>query len=279
MRKSNIASLRVLAGAGILALSALAQAQAPATPTAQGANIESQGGGAGKTEQVVAGGQVPDEATRAAVIGALRQVYGAANVVDRIEVVSSVGTPANWSANVQKLLNPSLKQIHRGQLQIQGTQITAQGEVGNEALRQKIVSDMASVLNPTYTIKNSLRVPVSEQVVVDQALGNRIVEFEVGSATLTAKGRGILDEIATALAKLSNKSVAIIGHTDNSGNRASNLALSQARAEAVKGYLVGKGIDPGTLSTSGVGPDQPVAGNDSDAGRARNRRIEFRVGR
>ncbi|MEJ8857263.1 OmpA family protein [Variovorax robiniae] len=281
MRKLNIASLRVLAGAGLLALSALSQAQAPAgAPTsAQGANIESQGGGAGKTEQVVAGGQVPDEATRVAVIAALRQVYGAANVVDRIEVVSSVGTPANWSANIQKLLNPSLKQIHRGQLQIQGTQITAQGEVGNEALRQKIVGDMASALNPTYTIKNSLRVPVSEQVVVDQVLGNRIVEFEVGSATLTAKGRAILDEMATALAKLSNKSVAIIGHTDNSGNRSSNLALSQARAEAVKGYLVGKGIDPASMSTSGVGPDHPVAGNDSEAGRARNRRIEFRVGR
>ncbi|WP_213957039.1 OmpA family protein [Variovorax sp. dw_954] len=279
MRKLNIASLRILAGVGILALSPLTQAQSPGIAPAQGANIESPGGTAGKPEQVVAGGQVPDEATRAAVVGALRQVYGPANVIDRIEVVSSVGTPANWSANVQKLLNPSLKQIHRGQLQIQGTQITAQGEVGNEALRQKIVSDMAGALNPTYTIKNSLRVPVSEQIVVDQALGNRIIEFEVGSATLTAKGRAILEEIAAALAKLSNKSVAIIGHTDNSGNRASNLALSQARAEAVKGYLVGKGIDPATMSTSGVGPDQPVAGNDSDAGRARNRRIEFRVGR
>jgi OmpA-OmpF porin, OOP family len=274
MRFTLNPSWGALAGAVCLGLAPIAWAQAPAQ--APGAQVEST---TVRADQIVAGGQVPDEATRAAVIGALRQVYGAANVVDRIEVVSSVGTPANWSANIQKLLNPSLKQIHRGQLLVQGTEITAQGEVGNEALRQKIVSDMAGALNPTFTIKNSLRVPVSEQVVVDQALGNRIIEFELGSATLTTKGRAILDEMAAALAKLSNKSVAIVGHTDNSGNRASNLALSQARADAVKGYLVGKGIDPATLSTSGVGPDQPVAGNDTDAGRARNRRIEFRVGR
>lgn len=249
----------------------------PATATVEAAGKAS--GITGKVEQVVAGGQVADEATRVAVISTLRQVYGAANVIDKIEVVSTVGTPANWSANVQKLINPALRQIHRGQLQIEGTQMVLQGEVDNDAVRQKVVSDMAGALNPTYTIKNSLRVPASEQIVVDQVLGNRIIEFEVGSATLTAKGRAILDEIAPTLGKLTSKAVAVVGHTDNGGSRASNLSLSQARAESVKGYLVNKGIDPATLATSGVGPDQPVASNDSDAGRARNRRIEFRVGR
>lgn len=255
-------------------------AQTPsAALTVAGAQVESPAAPVSPTEQVVAGGQVPDEATRVAVITALRQVYGATNVIDRIEVVSTVGTPANWSANVQKLLNPSLKQIRRGQLQIDGTQMVLQGEVGSEALRQKIIGDMAGALNPTYTIKNSLRVPASEQIVIDHVLGNRIIEFELGSATLTPKGRAILDEIVPAIGKLSNKAIAVVGHTDNGGSRASNLVLSQARAEAVKGYLVNKGVDPATLTTSGVGPDQPVAGNDNDAGRARNRRIEFRVGR
>ena len=274
MRSLNNGWRTAIAGAWLAAALPLWAQVAPSAPA--GAQVDN---AAGKAEQVVAGGQVPDEATRVAVIGALRQMYGAPNVIDKIEVVSSVSAPANWSANVQKLLNPSLKEIRRGQLQIDGTQMVLQGEVGNEALRQKIVGDMAGALNPTYTIKNSLRVPASEQIVVDQVLGNRIIEFETGSATLTPKGRAVLDEISPTLAKLANKSFAIVGHTDNAGNRASNLALSQARAESVKGYLVNKGIDPATMSTSGVGPDQPVAGNDSDAGRARNRRIEFRVSR
>jgi len=227
--------------------------------------------------QVVVGGKVPDEATHAAVLQRLRDTYGAANVVDQIEV-GDVATPPNWSANVQKLINPELKQVHKGQLKIDGTQIDVRGEVGNEAQRQQIASDMANALNPTYTIRNGLRVSASEQGLLDQTLANRTIEFETGSATLAPEGRAILDQMAAVLVKMSTRTVEIIGHTDNSGNRASNIALSQARADAVKGYLVGKGISPQQLTTDGVGPDQPVASNDTADGRARNRRIEFRAG-
>ncbi|MEM5405437.1 OmpA family protein [Paraburkholderia unamae] len=227
--------------------------------------------------QVVAGGKVPDEATHAAVLARLRETYGAANVVDQIEV-GDVATPPNWSDNVQKLLNVQLKQIHKGQLKIDGTQIDMRGEVGNEATRQQIASDMATALNPTYTIRNGLRVSASEQGLLDQTLANRTIEFETGSATLTPQGRAILDQMAAVLVKMNTRTVAIIGHTDNSGNRTSNIALSQARADAVKGYLVGKGISPQQMTATGVGPDQPIASNDTSDGRARNRRIEFRAG-
>ncbi|WP_217590701.1 OmpA family protein [Burkholderia sp. GbtcB21] len=227
--------------------------------------------------QVVAGGKVPDEATKAAVLQKLRDTYGAANVVDQIEV-GDVATPPNWSANVQKLLGAQLKQISKGQLKINGTQIEMKGEVHNEAQRQQLASDMANTLNPTYTIKNGLRVSASEQGVLDQTLANRTIEFETGSATLTPQGRLILDQMAAALAKMQNRTVDIIGHTDNSGNRTSNIALSQARADAVKGYLITKSIPPQQMTTTGVGPDQPIAPNDTADGRARNRRIEFRVG-
>ncbi|MEI7294995.1 OmpA family protein [Paraburkholderia tropica] len=227
--------------------------------------------------QVVVGGKVPDEATHAAVLQRLRDTYGAGNVVDQIEV-GDVATPPNWTSNVQKLIGAQLKQIHKGQLKIDGTQIDVRGEVGNEAQRQQIASDMANALNPTYTIRNGLRVSASEQGLLDQTLANRTIEFETGSATLAPEGRAILDQMAAVLAKMSTRTVEIIGHTDNSGNRASNIALSQARADAVKGYLVAKGISPQQLTTNGVGPDQPVASNDTTDGRARNRRIEFRAG-
>lgn len=227
--------------------------------------------------QVVVGGKVPDEATKAAVLQKLRDTYGAANVVDQIEV-GDVATPPNWSANVQKLLGAQLKQISKGQLKINGTQIEMKGEVHNEAQRQQLASDMANTLNPTYTIKNGLRVSASEQGVLDQTLANRTIEFETGSATLTPQGKLILDQMAAALSKMQNRTVDIIGHTDNSGNRTSNIALSQARADAVKGYLITKSILPQQMTTTGVGPDQPIAPNDTADGRARNRRIEFRVG-
>ena len=227
--------------------------------------------------QVVVSGKVPDEATHSAVLARLRDTYGAGNVVDQIEV-GGVATPPNWSTNVQKLLGPQLKQISKGQLKINGTQIDVKGEVSNEALRQQVTSDMANALNPTYTIHNGLRVSASEQGMLDSTLANRTIEFETGSATLAPEGRAILDQMAAVLVKIPGKTVEIIGHTDNSGSRASNIALSQARADAVKGYLVTKGVAPRSMATMGVGPDQPIASNDTDAGRARNRRIEFRVG-
>ncbi|KJJ99739.1 cell envelope biogenesis protein OmpA [Burkholderiaceae bacterium 26] len=227
--------------------------------------------------QVVAGGMVPDEATKATVLAKLRDLYGSANVVDQIEV-GNVVSPPNWSANVQKILSPAIKQVNRGQLNIDGTQVSLHGDVGNEAQRQQLTSDMATALGQSYTIKNGLRVAaVSEQGLLDQTLANRIIEFETGSATLTPKGRAILDEMAAVLPRLNGRKIEIVGHTDNSGSRALNLNLSQARAETVKNYLIAKGAEQGTLTAMGVGPDQPVAANNTDEGRSRNRRIEFRA--
>ncbi|MBN3790543.1 OmpA family protein [Burkholderia sp. Ac-20353] len=272
-------------GNGNVQATALPAAAAPASltsgtaalPSAHPATIASPPPANAAPGQVVAGGKVPDEATKAAVLQKLRDTYGATNVVDQIEV-GDVATPPNWSANVQKLIGPQLKQISKGQLKIDGTQIEMKGEVHNEAQRQQIASDMANTLNPTYTIRNGLRVSASEQGLLDQTLANRTIEFETGSATLTPQGKLILDQMAAALAKMPNRTIDLIGHTDNSGNRTSNIALSQARADAVKGYLITKGIASQQMTTTGVGPDQPIAPNDTADGRARNRRIEFRVG-
>lgn len=227
--------------------------------------------------QVVVAGTVPDEATRAAVIGRLRELYGAERVVDQL-TLGAVVAPPQWNQYLQKLLSPSLKQVSHGQLSVQGNTVDIKGEVGNEATRQQIASDMAQSLNPTYMVRNGLRVAVQEQAVVDQALANRIVEFEPGSAVLRPAGTLILDEMAAAMSKLKDRRFEVIGHTDASGSRAGNVSLSLARAQAVKAYLVGKGLAAERLATSGMGPDQPVARNDSEEGRARNRRIEFRVG-
>ncbi|MFP5390533.1 MAG: OmpA family protein [Gammaproteobacteria bacterium] len=226
--------------------------------------------------QVLASGTVPDEATKNAVLTRLREVYGADKVVDQISV-GQVATPANWNNYVQKLITPDLKQISRGQLKIDGNTVSLRGEVANEAQRQKLASDVATSLNPTYTVNNGLRVSAAEQGVLDSTLANRVVEFESGKATLTPTGRAILDEMAAAILKLKDRKIEVIGHTDNQGLKATNLGLSQARAEAVKAYLATKGIKPDLLTASGQGADRPVASNDTAEGRARNRRIEFRL--
>lgn len=226
--------------------------------------------------QVVASGTVADEASKTAVLARLREVYGADKVLDQI-AIGQVATPANWSSNIQKLITPGLKQVSRGQLKIDGTNVSVRGEVANEATRQRVASDFATSLNPTYTVNNGLRVSAADQGVLDRTLANRIVEFESGQAVLTPAGKAILDEMGTAMLKLKGQKFEVIGHTDNLGLRASNQNLSQARAEVVRNYLAGKGIPSETLVASGQGPDRPIASNDTPEGRARNRRIEFRM--
>lgn len=226
--------------------------------------------------QVLASGTVPDEATKAAVLAKLREVYGADRVVDQI-AVGPVAMPANWNGYVQKLITPDLRQISRGQLKIDGSNVSLRGEVANEALRQKIASNVATNLNPTYTVNNGLRVSAAEQALLDNTLANRTVEFESGKATLTPTGRAILDEMVAAMQKLKGRRIEIIGHTDSAGLRASNVSLSQARAATVKSYLAAHGIAEEDLTASGQGPDRPIASNDTAEGRARNRRIEFRL--
>lgn len=226
--------------------------------------------------QVVVAGTVPDEATRSAILARVREVYGAERVIDQLGV-GPVVAPPNWSAYVQRLVAPQLKQVSRGQLTIDGNNVEIKGEVANESLRQQLAADIATALNPTYAVRNAMRVAVQEQTLVDATLANRIIEFEPGSTVLRPAGRNILDEIAATLLRLGNRHVEVIGHTDALGSRETNLVLSMARADAVRSYLAGKGVAPSLINTSGAGPDRPVASNDSVEGRARNRRIEFRV--
>jgi OOP family OmpA-OmpF porin len=225
---------------------------------------------------VVVSGTVADEATRAALLDRLRIVYGASRVVDQL-TVGTVAAPANWNDYVSRLINPNLKLVSRGQLKVEGSNVSLRGDVANEEQRQRIAGDIAASLNGTYTVNNGLRVAVSEQGVLDAALANRIIEFESGKATLTESGMAVLDQMSAAMQKLRGVKVEVIGHTDNAGSRAGNLSLSQARAEAVKTYIVGKGIAADTIAVSGEGPDRPVADNRTPEGKARNRRIEFKV--
>lgn len=226
--------------------------------------------------QVVITGTVPDDASKLAILTKLREVYGVDKVVDQI-AVGAVVMPPNWNTYVQKLINPNLKLINRGQFKIDGNVVSIRGEVSNEAQKQQIASDVASSLNPSYVVNNGLRITTSDQGVLDQTLANRVIEFEAGKSDITLKGKLILDEMAVALKKLKDQKVEVIGHTDDQGLRVNNVALSQARADSVKAYFSSKGLDTTTMTASGVGPDRPVASNTTGDGRARNRRIEFRL--
>jgi OOP family OmpA-OmpF porin len=101
--------------------------------------------------------------------------------------------------------------------------------------------------------------------------------FDFDKATLKPDGKAKLDDLTSKLQGMNLEVVIAVGHTDSVGNPNYNQKLSVRRAEAVKSYLVSKGIEANRVYTEGKGEKQPVADNKSAAGRAKNRRVEIEV--
>jgi OOP family OmpA-OmpF porin len=101
------------------------------------------------------------------------------------------------------------------------------------------------------------------------------VSFETGRTALAAQARGALDRVAVSLQAHPGQRVEVAGYTDNRGTAGANLRLSQARADAVRGYLIERGVPPEQIVSRGYGADDPVDSNATAVGRSRNRRVEL----
>ncbi|MEO8602306.1 MAG: OmpA family protein [bacterium] len=113
--------------------------------------------------------------------------------------------------------------------------------------------------------------PISKRIVL------RGVNFDFNSAALRADSLPVLDQGAALLEENRGVDVVVEGYTDGVGSDAYNQALSVKRAEAVYRYLVNQGVDPERLHVEGFGKTHPIASNDTEVGRAQNRRVELKV--
>lgn len=232
--------------------------------------------GIGFTKDIIVEGVVPNEQSKQAILAKTRTIYPQDQVIDKIQV-RPVSAPNGWSESVTNVITPDLKKVSQGKLSVRGTQVDLSGKILNPDEIQSMTATFQSLIQAPYRFSAQLGVNHAEQAVIDNALKNRIIEFESGSAVLLPAGTQILDEMVIALNKVQGKNVKIIGHTDSQGNPANNKELSQQRAEAVKQYLISKSIVATRLSTEGLGADKPVADNATAEGRKKNRRIEFEV--
>lgn len=108
-------------------------------------------------------------------------------------------------------------------------------------------------------------------------LGENTVNFDFDSSNLTASTKANLDKLATVLSNNPDTNINIYGYTDSKGADEYNMNLSDRRAAAVKSYLSTKGVATSRMITMGRGEMDPIATNDTDAGRAQNRRVEFAI--
>lgn len=110
-----------------------------------------------------------------------------------------------------------------------------------------------------------------------EMLKNPPIQFEISSARLTPSSLKYLDRLSDLLKKQLHVRLMIEGHTDSQDKLGRNQILSEERAGAVLSYLKGKGIAPDRLESAGYGGSKPIADNETAKGRAKNRRIEFRI--
>ncbi len=111
----------------------------------------------------------------------------------------------------------------------------------------------------------------------DKVLRLEHVNFETGSARLTANSRYELDNLVSVLDDYENMTIEVAGHTDATGDPEMNMELSDSRAQAVYNYLTGKGISGERLVAVGYGQTQPIDSNETEEGRQKNRRTEFKI--
>jgi len=101
------------------------------------------------------------------------------------------------------------------------------------------------------------------------------VQFNTGTAVLSGNSRATLDKVAVTLKENKHLNFVVAGHTDSLGNYDRNVALSNARAQSVRQYLIDQGVASDRLTAAGYGPDKPVASNGTRQGRSQNRRVEL----
>lgn len=114
-------------------------------------------------------------------------------------------------------------------------------------------------------------------VVKAQTVELQNVTFEFNSADLTESGKAVLAPAVSFLLNQPTVSADVAGHTDSRGADAYNKKLSLQRADSVRAYLISRGVSPGQLASVGFGESRPVDSNETEAGRARNRRVELQI--
>ncbi len=132
-------------------------------------------------------------------------------------------------------------------------------------------------IKPCYTLEEIIdMIEMNEDIEGKTFCAIDAIEFDFAKSTIKEDSYGYLDKVASTI-KRANKCVEIKGHTDNVGSKKTNMNLSKARAEAVMDYLINKGVDPSKLKYSYYGYSQPLSTNDTEEGRALNRRVEFTI--
>jgi OOP family OmpA-OmpF porin len=227
-------------------------------------------------------GYVPDNTVHTALVAAASRKFFSEKVVDNLK--SSVGAPAGFASAVAPALG-ALARLSTGTLVVTDREVKLSGDAFYDAAAVQIRGGLAKDFPQGWQFKADISVkpataPVDTSVcqqLFSDLLAKGSIRFESGRAVIDPDSAGLLDRLIETAMRCPAANIQIAGHTDGDGEDAFNQALSEKRAQAVIDYLVKAGLPADRFTAVGYGSTQPVASNDTDEGKAQNRRIEFLV--
>ncbi|WP_245875435.1 OmpA family protein [Tabrizicola aquatica] len=229
-------------------------------------------------------GRLTDEMQRQAVDAFARAAFEGADVVTATRVDETL--PDGWPIRVLAGLE-ALSLVENGSLLVRADLVEVTGVTGSTETRGKITQILSGKLGQGQTFRVNVRydealdplaaLPTPEECAADvnRVIARTKITFTPASAEIATTARPVLDELAGILTACPPMQLEIGGHTDSQGSEGGNLALSQARAEAVLLALQGRRVDITGMTAEGYGESMPIADNETEEGREANRRIEF----
>ena len=227
-------------------------------------------------------GYVPDNNIHGTIIAAARRKFFSEQIVDNLK--ASVGSPPGFTQGVVEALG-GLSRLSTGALTISDTDVKLAGDefydVAIDQIRSELRTDLPQGWHATADITakppaSSVDPTVCQQLFAE-LLAKSKIRFESAKATIDRDSAGLLDRMIETAMRCPTAAIEVGGHTDTDGDADANMALSQRRAQAVVDYMVRAGVPADRLKAVGYGETEPVASNDTDEGKAQNRRIEFLV--
>src|SRR6266567_6465080 len=226
-------------------------------------------------------GSVPDNNVHGALAATARRKFFSEKVVDNLK--ASVGAPAGFANAVVPALG-ALSRLSTGTLVVSDREVKLSGDALYEAAANQIRAGLKD-FPQGWQFKADISVkPASAPVdgtvcqqLFSDLLAKGKIRFESGRATIDPDSAGLLDRLIETALRCPTANIEIAGHTDADGEDGFNQALSEKRAQAVTDFLVKAGLPAGRFTATGYGSSQPVAANDTDEGKAQNRRIDFLV--
>lgn len=240
------------------------------------------------------GGFVPSEVARTEIAAFAKERFGSAGAVtDTMKVAS--GAPEGMLRAVGVAF-AALGKLTSGAVSLADARVSLTGEAQFADLAREAQTLIEEKLPPGFSGTSSISVAQAPDGAGDDGAdaasaggaracqerlnaitSGKVVRFEVGSTSVSAQSYALLEQIAAAAQECRDFTIEVGGHTDSDGPADFNQELSERRARSVVDFLVERGVARARLKAVGYGEEKPIASNDNEAGKARNRRIEFTI--